>query len=155
MEDLVTIQDLANRLKAFARRYSISLICTGKLDIRAYHIRGTIEVSTFDWDIGIVRDQRRCVIFRARTPASGLIHELGHVLFDPPIGKMGEEFGWFGWEWEVAKACGIEEQWRIQNEGYGVDENRDFGDLSRMEQDLLLDERYLEARSLGYLNHLP
>ncbi len=82
-----------------------------------------------------------------------LIHEMGHVFADLHPPSFSDEYAWFGWEYALAQAVGIEEEtWRADNKDYVVGDLIDFGKLSRAQQDEILVERVKEARTHGLLD---
>lgn len=92
-------------------------------------------------------ERRLFAVSRPHLSLPVLIHEMGHVFADLRPPADADEYAWFGWEYALAQALGIEEAWRVNNKRYGVGTGVDFGELSRPRQDALLAERLQEART--------
>jgi hypothetical protein len=161
------VKTLARLLRPFARRHGVRIRHT--LDLNLYpfacweegvRVPG-LEPAPFDPHLGIDRSEL-LLVFEDGAAPTGLIHELGHLLFDPlsktaPFGNsFGDEFRWFGWEWVVARAFRVEQQWRDENRDYAVtDQGGAFGTLIPDEQLELLVQRHQIASELGFLDRAP
>jgi hypothetical protein len=99
---------------------------------------------------GLALDWDRMVIYHGeRLKAAHLIHEMGHLFACGDAVENSEEYDFFGWEWCLARMVGGEQEWRDDNEHYGINDFRDFGAVMRIEQDDYLYERLDRARELG------
>jgi hypothetical protein len=147
MTSKITPFAFAKRLRPLARRYGARLLYVLEVEPCFW--------SPFSTSLGLDRSTRR-VFFTNNAQVTGMIHELGHVFFDPQFGPMGDEYAWFAWEYEVAKTFGVDELWREDNYSYGVDDKgTSFGNLSREEQNEILKEQTHVARLHKYLEVLP
>lgn len=139
---------VARKLRSFAKKHGIRIECVSKVDAEFE--------SPFSRRLGIDR-KHKVLVFTEKAPASMLIHELGHLLFDGPRGAMKEEWRWFGWEFQLACQIGVADQWRREQKDYIVSlrSYNAFGDLKRDQQNELLRERHRFAKKRGFLKLLP
>lgn len=142
---MIRAYTLAQRLRTFAKDRGVTLRCLPEVPHP--------HRSPFDQRLGL--DVRaRTVLFTKHAPATGIIHEMGHLLFDPPYGPWSDEIRWFTWEFILARHFGVALQWRVENADYGTGIG-DFGDLDAQEQARVLRTYWNDAQALRYLDVLP
>lgn len=156
-----TAKNLVDDLEEFARKNNFTFAEVPGSAIRVLQFGSDlIQVAPFSASLATIRTPAcRAILYTIHAEPSGILHEMGHLLFDPYDVFDGYEFNWFGWEWLLAKKFGFEDQWRYENGGYCVhdrqERNKEFRKLSDNDQDFLLLERRQVAEKLGYLTVFP
>lgn len=142
MSTHISIHEMVQRLKPLAAHYGISF---REMPAREpWPENSGISVAPFNSNLGI--QLPKTLLYEDPAPATGLIHEMGHLLF----GIKEEEYRWLGWEWTVARLLEVEEQWLDESADYVVFENGVDIELSWVE-DLprLYEERVAAAAKEG------
>lgn len=138
-----TPKEIASYLRPLARRHRVKIQAVKRIP--------TMHCAPFaPLRLGLDRHHRTILYVNTQDNyATGLIHELGHALFDGH-GKTQCEYEWLGWEWIVAQRLGVEDQWVSENRNYVVSVNP-------QSELRLLSERVTVAKEKGYLSeaYLP
>lgn len=80
-----------------------------------------------------------------------VIHEVAHLFATLKEPWYAEEYDFLGWEWAVARDCGLVDEWLDSMGSYSVGDGDDFGALDVDQQTDLLEERFDFAVSIGLI----
>lgn len=155
------LHNFLDRVEPKARRFKIKFEVrdndlpantSGNHRVDGYH------QAPFCWKLGIFRDQAaqdyRVLIASSirEDDVGGIIHEMGHLLFDS---VTDVEYDWLGWEILFARYAKVYNAWSRSNYLYLVEyqaNDREWHDLSSRERSFVIQDRVDEVLST-FSNH--